>query len=175
MKPRQLEPSGPVAGMGLTAELGGRPWQSPPKYSTPEQALEYYLPRLTSPDSYDELLDVLELGVPITAIADSLQTGGVMQGLHTVDVGILITPVIMEMLAYIGDDAGIEYNLGTDTPVNEDKIRDSQIALAMRKARERIPEAVEEAKEGDQEQEPVINEGTPEPSMAGGLMARRQQ
>jgi hypothetical protein len=174
MKPRQLEPSGPVAGMGLTAELGGRPWQSPPKYSTPEQALEYYLPRLTSPDSYDELLDVLELGVPITAIADSLQTGGVMQGLHTVDVGILITPVIMEMLAYIGDDAGIEYNLGTDTPVNEDKIRDSQIALAMRKARERIPEAVEEAKE-DEEQEPVMNEGTPEPSMAGGLMARRQQ
>jgi len=174
MKPRQLEPSGPVAGMGLTAELGGRPWQSPPKYSTPEQALEYYLPRLTSPDSYDELLDVLELGVPITAIADSLQTGGVMQGLHTVDVGILITPVIMEMLAYIGDDAGIEYNLGTDTPVNEDKIRDSQIALAMRKARERIPEAVEEAKEGE-EQEPVMNEGTPEPSMAGGLMARRQQ
>lgn len=174
MKPRQLEPSGPVAGMGLTAELGGRPWQSPPKYSTPEQALEYYLPRLTSPDSYDELLDVLELGVPITAIADSLQTGGVMQGLHTVDVGILITPVIMEMLAYIGDDAGIEYNLGTDTPVNEDKIRDSQIALAMRKARERIPEAVEEAKEGE-EQEPVMNEDTPEPSMAGGLMARRQQ
>jgi len=97
-----------------------------------------------------------------------------MQGLHTVDVGILITPVIMEMLAYIGDDAGIEYNLGTDTPVNEDKIRDSQIALAMRKARERIPEAVEEAKEGE-EQEPVMNEGTPEPSMAGGLMARRQQ
>lgn len=176
MKPRQLEPNGPVAGMGLTAELGGRPWQSPPKYSTPEQALEYYLPRLTSPDSYDELLDVLELGVPITAIADSLQTGGVMQGLHTVDVGILIIPVLMEMLAYIGDDAGIEYNLGIDTPIDEDKIRDSQIALAMRKARERIPEAVEDAKDGE-DTEPMMDqeEATPEPSMAGGLMARRQQ
>lgn len=174
MKPRQLEPNSPVAGMGLTAELGGRPWQSPPKYTSPEQALEYYLPRLTSPDAYDQLLDVLELGVPITAIADSLQTGGVMQGLHTIDVGILITPVLMEMLAYIGDDAGIEYNLGTDTPMDEDKIRDSQIALAMRKARERIPEAVEDAKDG--EQEPMIDqeEDAPEPTMAGGLMVRRQ-
>jgi hypothetical protein len=175
MQKKQVNPTGPIAGMSLTAELGGRPWQTPPKYSTPEQALEFYLPRLTSPDAYDQLLDVLELGVPITAIADSMQTSGVMQGLHTVDVGLLVTPVIMEMLAYIGDDAGIEYNMGTDVEIDEDKISNSQIALAMRKMRNRLPEAVEDAKENESEPVDMV-EDTEEPaSMSGGLMARRQQ
>lgn len=179
MQKKQVNPTGAIPGMSLTAELGGRPWQTPPRYTTPEQALEFYLPRLTSPDAYDQLLDVLELGVPITAIADSMQTSGVMQGLHTVDVGLLVTPVIMEMLAYIGDDAGIEYNMGTDKPLDEDKISNSQIALAMRKMRDKLPEAVDDAKEGDDmdmddmPEEVQAEEDQPEP--AGGLMARRKQ
>lgn len=156
----------PIPGEGMTAELGSRPWQNPPQYATVEQALEFYIPKLVSEEMYDGILDSMELGIPLTTMADSMQSAAVMQGLHTVDVGILAMPVIIEMLAYIGDEAGIEYNLGMDKPIDEDKISSTKIALAMKKMREKMPEALEE-----REEEPEMEEPMPEPAPTG-LMAR---
>lgn len=160
---------GPIAGQSLTHELGNRPWQKPAQYSTPEQALEYYLPRLTEPEVYDQLLDVMELGIPLTSIAETMQLGGTMQGLHSVDVGMLIMPVLIEMMAYIGDDAGISYKLGIDQRIKEDKISSSEIALAMKKLRSKLPETVEEAKE---EQDNMV-EPEPVEEQPRGLMGRK--
>jgi hypothetical protein len=102
-------------------------------------------------------------------MADSMQSTAVMQGLHTIDVGILAMPVIIEMLAYIGDDAGIEYNLGMDKPIDEDKISDTKIALAIKRMREKLPEELD--KRDDVTEEPEsMEEDVPQPS---GLMARR--
>jgi len=156
----------PIPGEGMTAELGSRPWQNPPQYATVEQALEFYIPKLVSEEIYDGLLDSMELGIPLTTMADSMQSAAVMQGLHTVDVGILAMPVIIEMLAYIGDEAGIEYNLGMDKPIDEDKISSTKIALAMKRMREKMPEALEE-----REEQPEMEEPIPEPAPTG-LMAR---
>lgn len=156
----------PIPGEGMTAELGSRPWQNPPQYATVEQALEFYIPKLVSEELYDGILDSMELGIPLTTMADSMQSAAVMQGLHTVDVGILAMPVLIEMLAYIGDEAGIEYNLGMDKPIDEDKISSTKIALAMKKMREKLPEALEE-----REEEPNMEEPMPEPAPTG-LMAR---
>jgi len=156
----------PIPGEGMTAELGSRPWQNPPQYATVEQALEFYIPKLVSEEMYDGVLDSMELGIPLTTMADSMQSAAVMQGLHTVDVGILAMPVIIEMLAYIGDEAGIEYNLGMDKPIDEDKISSTKIALAMKKMREKLPEALEE-----REEEPDMEEPMSEPAPTG-LMAR---
>jgi len=158
----------PIAGQGMTAELGSRPWQNPPQYATVEEALEWYIPRLVSDEMYEGIVDTMELGVPLTTMADTLQTGGVMQGLHTIDVGMLAIPVIIEMLAYIAEDAGIEYTMGTDKRIDDDKISDVKIALAMKKMREKLPEAVEE-----REEEPEVMEDTPVEPKPSGLMARR--
>tara|TARA_R110000868_G_scaffold74731_1_gene216221 strand:- start:204 stop:722 length:519 start_codon:yes stop_codon:yes gene_type:complete len=161
----------PIPGQSLTAEVGSRPWQSPPKYATVEDALTYYIPRITSDEMYDEFLDILELGVPITSLADTIQSAGVMQGLHSVDVGVLISPVIMEMLAYIGDEAGIEYELGMQKRLDEDKISDSKIALAMKEMRSKLPVAVAEANNKEDMEVDMVEEPVePEPT---GLMARR--
>jgi hypothetical protein len=163
---------GPVAGMAMAAELGNRPWQKPPKYATVEEALEFYLPRLTEPQVYDQLLDVMELGIPLTTIAESMQIGAVMEGMHTIDVGILVMPVLIEMMAYIGDDADIEYNLGMEERIDEDKISESTIALAMKKVRARLPEEVEEVKEEVADMEPA-EQAEEMPAELSGLMARR--
>jgi|TARA_R110000824_G_scaffold399106_1_gene604046 hypothetical protein len=161
-----IEPSfdAPVPGESLTAELGGRPWQKPPQYSTVEDALEYYVPRLTDKDFESDLLDTMELGVPVTTMANSIQITGVMQGLHTVDVGLLLIPVLMEMIAFLGDRANIEYKMGTDKKP-KDKISDSKLQLALQKMKEA---------EGNEEELPV--EEMPEPveePVPSGLMARR--
>ena len=66
---------GPIPGMSLTAEYGGRPWQQPPKNTTIEEALSFYMPRLSDETFVPELLKVMELGIPLTTIANAMQTG----------------------------------------------------------------------------------------------------
>jgi hypothetical protein len=110
----------------------------------------------------------MELGIPLTTMADSMQSAGVMQGMHTIDVGILVTPVIVEMLAYIGDDAGIDYELGIEQRIDEDKVSDTKIALALKKMRKELPAALEEKEEETMPMD--ADETEPRPS---GLMARR--
>jgi hypothetical protein len=158
----------PIPGMALTAELGGRPWQSPPQYTTVEQALEYYIPRLTADEVSEQLLDVLEMGVPVTALANTMQLSGVMEGKHTVDVGILIMPVLMEMISYIADAAGIEYDMGTDKPK---KVSNTLVdkAITMMEQEEKESELPEEEQSIEVTEEEMMTE---EPK---GLMARRAE
>jgi len=156
----------PIAGQSLTAELGGRPWQQPPQYSTVEEALEYYIPRITEPTLQDDLMNVIELGIPLTTIADTLQTGGVMEGKHSLDVGMLILPVLIETLAYLAEEQGIDYEMGTDIET-DDTPSSSAVALAIKKVKEKNKEPVEEEQEPEEQLEMALEE----PS--GGLMSRR--
>jgi|TARA_R110000822_G_scaffold188894_1_gene327938 hypothetical protein len=158
----------PIPGMGMTAEVGSRPWQSPPQYKTVEDALDFYIPRLTEESFNDQLLDVMEMGIPLTTIASSIQLAGVMQGKHTVDVGVLVMPVLIEMMAFIGDDADIEYVTGTEDDKDTDSVSSSKIALAMKAMKERLPEALEQNDSEDIEETPEEIE-----QPASGLMSRR--
>tara|TARA_R100001015_G_scaffold16961_1_gene8960 strand:+ start:631 stop:1149 length:519 start_codon:yes stop_codon:yes gene_type:complete len=155
----------PTPGMSLTAELGNRPWQQPPQYSTVEEALQYYIPRLTNPELLEQLLDVMETGIPLTTIADAMQTGGVMEGKHSLDVGILIIPVLIETMAYLAEEAGVEYDEGSNIEADPDKPTDARVSLALQMVREESGKSVEE--------EPKMEEPQPEKEKpTGGLMSR---
>ena len=161
----------PIPGQSLTAELGARPWQHPPQYNTVEEAMDFYAPRILEPQFRDQLVDVMEMGIPLTTIANSLQSGGVMQGKHSIDVGILIMPVLIEMLSYVGDEEGVDYVIGTEMEEPEQgKFRDSTIAKAMRDVEDKMEE-VEETPMEEPTEEPMMETTEPEPT---GLMARRQ-
>jgi len=149
----------PIAGMSLTHELGARPWQNPPQYTTVDEAIEYYLERMSTDEFMDQLVDVMEMGVPITTLANTIQLSGVMEGKHTVDVGMLVMPLLMEMMMLIGDNADVNYDSGlTDLPDNTTK--DSLIEAVRKEMKEKIEEKSDE--------EEITQE---EPK--SGLMARR--
>lgn len=154
----------PIAGQALTAELGGRPWQQPPQYATVEEALDYYIPRIMEPTLQDDLMNVIELGIPLTTIADALQSGGTMEGKHSIDVGILIMPVLIETLAYLAEEQDVEYVMGTEIET-DGKPSSAAVALAIKKIKAKSNEPVEEEPEEQMEME------LEEPS--GGLMSRR--
>ena len=153
----------PIAGQSLTTELGNRPWQNPPQYTTVEEALDFYIPRLTDVETQDDLMNVIELGIPLTTIADALQSGGTMDGKHSIDVGILIIPVLIETLAYLAEEQGVEYVTGTEKEVS-DTPSSSTVALAIKKIKEKSDEPQET-------EEPGVELEPEEPS--GGLMSRR--
>ena len=100
--------SRPIPGMGMTHELGARPWQTPYQYTTLEEALDYYIPRLSSEEVRRKLFDVLEMGIPVTSVANSIQLSSVMEGKHSVDIGMLILPILMEFIMLMADEVGID-------------------------------------------------------------------
>lgn len=152
----------PIPGQSLTAPLGDRPWQRPARFSNPDQALAFYVERMTSPQSANKMLDILEMGVPISSLVDIMQLGGVMEGMHSVDVGIIISPALAEVMESMAKAAEIDYSLLGKDP-SEDKIDDSQISLALRKAAE---EQTEESG--------ILETLETEAEEPKGLMARRK-
>ena len=148
----------PIPGMAMTAEVGARPWQVPPQHTTLEEVLDYYIPRLSSKIFRRQLFDVLEMGVPVTTVANTLQLAGVMEGKHSVDTGLLALPVLMEFLMVMADEVGIKYTSGLEQPK---KLRSSAIDLAVSKFDEVEMNLKEDVKEEPEEKE------------SKGLMAKR--
>jgi len=160
---RQIPMDSPIPGMGMTAPLGGRPWQQPPQMATVEEAMSYYIKKLEDPDFAPELLTVIELGVPLTTLANTMQLASVMEGKHSVDVGMLILPILMEFIMLMADEVGIKYSSGIE---EDKKIRQSSIDLALNKLEEAGVTGLDFDKE---EKEESVEEEENK-----GLMARRK-
>ena len=122
---------------------------------------------MASDDVSEQLMDVMEMGVPLTTLANTVQMSGVMDGKHSADVGILIMPVLIEMMRFIGDSAGIEYTTGLDKDKGP---RSSLVTKAVNKLRE------EEEKQDAAPEEAPVQEELPmdmPDEQPTGLMARR--
>jgi hypothetical protein len=113
---REMAMDAPIPGSSLTAEPGNYPWERPPQMNDVDEIADYYLSRLNTPDAIDDILDLVELEVPIEAIAGALVTNNVSKGLHTVDTGILIGPVVHQFIRTVAEDAGVTFidNLDPD-------------------------------------------------------------
>jgi hypothetical protein len=101
--------SAAIPGMSLTTEPGNRPWENPPAVATVEEAIEYYSERLLDPENAEAVLDPIVQGVSIESIVDTITTSSVMNGIHSLDVGFIVSPVIAEMLRYVADSYEVEY------------------------------------------------------------------
>ena len=158
---------GPIPGQHLTGPFGDRPWQNPSQYSTVEEALEFYIPRLMDETFADQLIDVIEMGIPLTAIANSLQLASVMEGKHNIDVGILLMPILIELLELIATNAGIEYNKGTKLKDVKEvyDVKLDKIVAKMKGDKEQQDMEAENME--DTEEEEVVEE------QSMGLMTRR--
>ena len=154
----------PIPGMSLTHELGARPWQQPSQFSTVDEAIEYYMASMTTEEFMEQIIDVLEMGVPVTSIANSMQLSSVMEGKHTVDVGMLVVPLLMELIMMLGDSAGIEYETGLQNP-DRNKARDSQLAKYAMKYKKTLKDIDTEA---------MAENTMEENNQPTGLMARRK-
>ena len=158
----------PIPGMSLTHEVGARPWQQPSQYSTIEEVAQFYIGQMQNDSFAEQTVNLLQTKMPVTMIANAMQTSNIMNGIHNIDVGVLALPIIMEMVMLIGDSAGVDYVIGTERNL-EEEVKDSAMALAVSK--------IEDAKTPTDEEpvEEVVEEPMQEmqEDMPTGLMARR--
>jgi hypothetical protein len=109
----------------------------------------------------------MEMGIPVTTIANTMQLGSVMEGKHSVDVGMLILPVLVELIMMIGDTAGIKYTTGLE----KDKVtRSSLVDLAVEKFKEK--DAEEEVSDPSKAQPVIDSMKKAAEERVGGLMSR---
>lgn len=143
-------------GISLTDPPRGTPWNTPPKLVKVSEVAQKYVDGLSSPEMLNSTLDAIETQVPLAALANAMMLTGVASNGHTIDAGILVTPVIIEMLVTLAEIHGVDYTIFPKDP-DEDTIPARVIRNAMKKATQPVIEK--------EEASPVVE--------LSGLMARR--
>ena len=124
---QQLVPT--IPGMSLTTEPGNRPWEQPPLHTTLDAVVAYYVDKLTKEQVVDSLLMAMEGNISLMSMSNGVIKMGVMQGIHTVDMGFVMIPIIIELMKTIGDMNDVGYIVEDEdfekaTEVDEDTVRE---------------------------------------------------
>lgn len=96
-------------GISWTAPLKGRPWMNPPKSVSVTDIAQQYIAAIGDAASANSVLEALETKMPLSIIAETFMMGGVSKGMHTLDAGVLVMPVIIEILKTVAELNDIEY------------------------------------------------------------------
>ena len=166
--------AGPVPGQSLTDEPGAFPWEQPPMYNEVDDVRNYYTKKIADEEVSDNLLDMMDLGIPISVISGSMLSKGIMDGIHTVDVKLILQPQIGVLLKNMAEEAGISYKETMNDYIDENpaKERKNRMKLAAKLA---IRQSQRGKDEGDMIQEVVAEEIVEEPQEQEepkGLMAK---
>ena len=97
--------------MALTHEVGARPWQSPAQYTKMEDVIDYYVSRMADDSFQQQLINVMESGIPLTSLANTIQLASVMEGKHSIDTGLLVMPVLIELMMLIAEQNDVKYTV----------------------------------------------------------------
>jgi hypothetical protein len=182
---------GPIPGQSLTATPKAYKWERPPQMATVEEATKYYINKLADQDVMDDLAVLFDGGMPIAPFVQTLTTTAVSEGLHTIDVSLIVSPIVHAFIKAAMLEYGIEAKDDTYDPSKDPNEREKQrlltaieLAMADAQAEDRtaatdkgvaVLEEVRQNLEGaeaapTEEQEPTEEMAAPAPRK--GLMAR---
>ena len=183
--------SGPIPGESLTNRPGAAPWEQPPQYVRVDEVFAYYLDAFEDDEFFEDVLTVLDMGMPLDLFIDSVLVTNNMKGKHTVDMNFLVGPMLHEYLASMAESAGInliefQKDLGTkmdNASVDMFKASFKQ-SLADNKGTTGLEDSLEGLEQASQDDQTFSAPQTPEgetqapeapPSEPTGLIRRPQQ
>ena len=147
----------PVAGQSLTDTPGNYPWEHEPQFVDPEEITEYLWVTMHKKEFTEELIAMLDAGVPVEAIGRTVLFGGFMEGKFSPDLAFIITEPVMKMIAAIGIKGGVKRIVfSLEDLTNKQQLRE---ITKVKMAKEKVAE---------------ISESTQEDIKKAGLMSRPQ-
>ncbi len=181
----------PIPGQSLTATPKQYKWERPPQMSDHEEVVKHYINKLADQDVMDDLAVLFDGGMPISPFVETLTTTGVSEGLHTIDVSLIVGPVLHAFIKAAMQQYGIDAKDDTYDPNKDPSEREKRrlqtaidIALAEAKREQRTAESdagvsilqdVKESLTGEAEEpevEDTKEEVAPVEEPRMGLMAR---
>ena len=139
----------PIPGQSLTIEPGSCPWEQPPQYVTIDDVASFYSDKLDNPEAIFELMSLLERGIPILTIVNTMVKASIMNGYHTVDTGFLVTPIIVEIIKTIADLNDVMYTVTAEEAGKKNTVSPAIIKQLIDEAKKKVeknPEAIVERK-----------------------------
>ena len=139
----------PIPGQSLTIEPGSGPWEQPSQYVTIDDVASFYSDKLDNPEAIFELMSLLEKGIPILTIVNTMVKASIMKGYHTVDTGFLVTPIIVEIIKTLADLNDVMYTVTAEEAGKKNTVSPAIIKQLIDEAKKKVeknPEAVVERK-----------------------------
>lgn len=178
----------PIPGQSLTDTPKNYPWERPPEMTSVEQVTEAYIKRLANQDAMDDLAILFDSGLPISVFVEGMMTAGVGAGKHSVDVGLIVAPVLHKFLKAAMKSYGIDAKDNYKSKEELSKEKEQQrtiraINLAIGKADskegdagvdllEEVRDNLDAASADEMTEEQPTEEMTEETPPKGGLMSK---
>ena len=116
----------PIPGQSLFTTPGDSPWERPSELNTVDEALSFYFTSMRDPEIIDDLMTVVDMGIPLAPIVKTMYMSSVMRGLHNLDVGLIVAPVLTEFLAAVAKSYDIDFKYSGADPMEEKNAKEEQ-------------------------------------------------
>jgi len=116
----------PIPGQSLFSTPGDSPWERPSELNTVDEALSFYFNSMRDPEIIDDLMTVVDMGIPLAPIVKTMYMSSVMRGLHNLDVGLIVAPVLTEFLAAVAKSYDIDFKYSGVDPMEEKSAKEEQ-------------------------------------------------
>lgn len=193
VKPERML-SGPIPGQSLTDTPKQYKWERPPQMADYEEVTKFYIEKLADKDVMDDLAVLFDNGMPIAPFVEALTTMGVSEGMHSIDVSLIVGPVVHAFVKAAMTQYGIDarddvFNPEKDSTEREKRRLQTAVRLALAEAQSQdrtaetdtgvaLLQQVEASMNGEEapsdmttEEEPMMDEA-PVETPRKGLMAR---
>lgn len=98
-----------IPGQSLTDEPKNFAWERPPEITDPDKAIAYHIDYLSNPEVVESTLFILASGLPVKNFVDTILTNAVGNGIHSIDVSMIIKPVLEEAVVLTAVEADIKF------------------------------------------------------------------
>lgn len=159
----------PIPGESLTRPPKQFPWERPPEMNDPEEVMQFYIDKLTDSDRMSAIMDTLEVGMTIRDVTEGIVRVGVSEGMHSIDVGILVSPVIHQYIKSVAKALKIDYDEGFVDKKQQAEDQKKVMYLKTKLAAQQQKELVQEIKQ----EAPAVEEEVVVETKPKGLMTRR--
>jgi len=137
-----------IPGQSLTDEPKNFAWERPPEITDPDKAIAYHIDYLSNPEVVESTLFILASGLPVKNFVDTILTNAVGNGIHSIDISMIIKPVLEEAVVLTAIEADIKFLEEFDNSKAKDasrKTREETLILS------RLKEALEDREDqGDE-------------------------
>jgi len=137
-------------GFSLTQEPKGAPFENPPDIVDPEEATMYHLDKMNNPNAFEDISYFLEAGIDIPTLVQGILRSAVFQGVHSVDVSLIVAPVLHEFIKDIGDATGVDYDEGISDNAERAVIRYQRNVARAEKMLKKLGISAEETISGEE-------------------------
>jgi len=147
-------------GHSLTDTPGKWPWERPPQFASPDDALDFVLDRLEDPMRRKDVMRMMVAGISVQEIVSQVAFKGFMQGYYSPDVAELIKPSIGVYLYKEALEEGFEPRMMSDDK-EEEGMREGEVddVSFFKIMKERNPDLFEAMNEEINRQERMEIEG----------------